>query len=350
MSVTDQATVSPEWGEAFTAICDTHRGRLVRWLTAIFGPHDAEDIAQEALARLYTRPGLLDERADAWPWLSVVARNVGRDIARHNAFATAVDSDYLADLPGESRVWDQVSARDDAERLAHALRRLNPQDRALIRLRDMQGHSVADIAAQIGANENTVRQQLFRARRKLASTYVALGGDRRAGLVALLDLRFREFIRKYVPAPVADLISAASATVLAALPTAAVAAGASAIAVTLAAHGPHQPAALPAPALTLAEPGHGIGTRRPAAAPAAPRRPAAHRPARRPIVDEEHDYGPAHVAVVVTRSPLGHDGGTTDWGGIWVDAPVLGRTGFWWEGHKDEGYGALCHTDVVHCE
>jgi RNA polymerase sigma-70 factor, ECF subfamily len=327
-----------DWPAAFSQICDTHRGRLVRWLTAIFGPHDAEDIAQEALARLYLRPGLIDDRSDAWPWLSVVARNVGRDLARHNAFTTTVDATYLSDLPGDTRVWDQVSARDDAERLAAALRCLNPQDRALIRRRDIQDQPIADIAADVGASENTVRQQLFRARRKLASTYVALGGDRSLGLVALVRLRCREFVRKYVPAPVADAIGAASATLIAAIPAAAVAVGATAIVTTYAARTPHDAARRVATvARDERDPGHGLLR----AAGAAATGHGASRPphARKPVVDEHQVAGPLHVDVTVYRNPLAPGPDPTDEGGIWVADPVTGgETGVWWHGYgHDEG-------------
>lgn len=158
----------------------------MRWLTTIFGPRDAEDIAQEAFARLYARPGLLD--GDPWPWLAVVARNVGRDLARHNAFTTPVDSGTLDLLPGDHGVPDAVLRRDDAARVVAALRHLCPRDRALLCLRDVDGVSVGDIAAQLGINDNAVRQQLHRARRRLATAYVGLArrhrrrpGDRPPG-------------------------------------------------------------------------------------------------------------------------------------------------------------------------
>lgn len=187
----------PEWDAEFSAICDSHRARLVRWLTSIFGAGDAEDIAQEALVRLYVRPGMLHEDADAWPWLAVVARNVGRDMARHNAYSTTVDADLLNQVPDDAGVHDAVVARDDAERLTLALRSISPRDRALLHLRDVEGVGVAEIADRLGLNDNAARQQIFRARRRLANAYLALGGDRRTGIVALLGLKVRELLRRH---------------------------------------------------------------------------------------------------------------------------------------------------------
>jgi RNA polymerase sigma-70 factor (ECF subfamily) len=213
---------TPPWGAEFAAICDRHRDRLVRWLTAIFGARDAEDIAQEALVRLYERPGMLDDDADAWPWLAVVARNVGRDMARHNAYSLAVDAETLDRLPDSARVHEQVVARDDAERLRLALRAITPRDRALITLRDVHGVSVGDIAERLGMNDNAVRQQLFRARKRLASAYTDLGGDRQAGLLAGLGVRWREFVRRHghafdALAPTASQMLAAAGPAVAAI-------------------------------------------------------------------------------------------------------------------------------------
>ncbi|HEV2891106.1 MAG TPA: sigma-70 family RNA polymerase sigma factor [Frankiaceae bacterium] len=192
-----ETDVPAEWRDTFAEICDRHRGRLIRWLTAIFGPRDAEDIAHEALYRLYTRPGQVDNVDDAWPWLSVVARNVGRDLARHNAWSTSVDAAALSHVPDDVVVPDEVVARDEGARLAEALRSLTPRERHVIRLRDFERLPVADIAELLGLTENAVRQQLFRARRRLAGVYVDLGGDSRFGsLVAAIGLRLREAARR----------------------------------------------------------------------------------------------------------------------------------------------------------
>lgn len=204
-----------EWAEAFAQICDRHRGRLIRWLTAIFGARDAEDIAQEALTRLYVRPELLDPDADAWPWLSVVARNVGRDLLRHNAQSTTVEHGVLDGMPGGDSVCDQVVARDDSARLSAALRSLSPRERQVIRLRDFDGVSIAVIADLTDSNENAVRQLLFRARRRLGSVYLDLGGERRLGLAALLGLKIRETYRRHTAA--VDALMGSSATVFGAV-------------------------------------------------------------------------------------------------------------------------------------
>ncbi len=344
----DEPAPPPDWGEAFAAICHTHRGRLVRWLTAIFGPRDAEDIAQEALTRLYARPGLLGDEADAWPWLSVVARNVGRDLARHNAFATAVDAHDLADLPDETRVWDQVSARDDADRLVRALTRLTSQDRALVRLRDVQGLSISAIAELTGGNENATRQQLFRARRKLQNAYVALGGDRPLGTVALLGLRVREFVRRH--APVFDMLSGSAASVLAAaLPAVA---GATMAGMLLAIAQPGSPAAGAAGTLAASadrETPHGVTATARRASPELARTTARRAPA--PSVFTTHRHAdPVDVSVNVYDKPFSGEAGTHSDAGIWIKDPLGGTIYVEYEEWQDTpGHGPVCNAGVVQC-
>lgn len=311
----------PGWAEEFAAICDSNRGRLVRWLTAIFGPRDAEDIAQEALARLYVRPGLLDEDADPWPWLSVVARNVGRDMMRHAAYSTTVESGTLDQLPDGEHVHDQVVARDDAERLRVAIASLSPRDRALIRLRDVQGVPVGEIAALLRMNDNAVRQQLFRARKRLANAYLDLGGDRQLGLLGTLGLRCREAMRRYGRALDAAAPSATSMLSAATPAIAAILGGALFLTTT--------PAAGPAHA---ASPGGDDARPRTAAAAAGTSDVAAAHPpvaslaspSPSPFVHYEERVGDASVSAW-SRDPLSSDPGRAHAIEVYVsNVPVVG--------------------------
>lgn len=348
MSVTesDRSPLDAEWEAAFAEICDRHRGRLIRWLSSIFGPRDAEDIAQEALVRLFLRPGLLDPAGDAWPWLAVVARNVGRDMAKRNALSSAVDHLTLAELPDERAVWDQVLARDDAERLVHALRALKPRDRALIRLRDVQDVPMNEVAARLGVSENAARQQLFRARRRLADAYTKLGGDRALGLLPALGVRAREAFRRYGHA-LEPLFLSSPAALGALLPCLVCAAGV--LGGVLFPTGPRTGelalAGRGRGAALERDLGHGTGGRtlpfgaglaRPGAAKPAPPPPPGD-----PIVDVHRNVGPASVDGTVHQTGLDPHEGPTDENGVWVDLPILGRTGTGGEAHST-GRGPVC--------
>lgn len=371
----------PDWPDAFAEICDRHRGRLVRWLTSLFGARDAEDIAQETLARLYVRPDLLDPEADAWPWLSVVARNVGRDVARRNAMSSAVAHDELETLPGDAVVFDQVAARADADLLASALRRLGARDRALIRLRDVEGASVADIAATMQTNENAIRQQLYRARRRLADAYLSLGGDRPLGLVATIGLRLRELLFRSsgaahplaTAAPALGAVLPSIALVTGGLLAGSLSGGADADADAGTGTGAARtaaPATTPVASSSAAADGagHGMalaaydaasrraGTSRGGAA--GPAGPAGSRvddvrrgTPRVPIASTKHGGGPAEADIVLERGPLNPEEGRGSSNSIWVTLPVVGTVGT--EGYSENGertYGPVCREVVSVCD
>ena len=335
-----------EWRETFADICDRHRTRLVRWLSSIFGARDAEDIAQETLTRLCERPDLLETGRDPWPWLAVVSRNVGRDLARRNARSLAVDATTLAEVADPVVVADQVVARDEGARLAAALRGLSTRERAVIKMRDFQGMPMADIAEMLGSSENAVRQQLFRARRRLADSYLDLGGDRRPSLVALLGLRVRELARRLNPFA-NHVDGATTAAALLALPAvaAAVAGGLVAIVPGLGGDGHPRTATPPAAyAAPLATPPGVVPVASPGVSLADPRGPAGPPPKPRPTVTK--DIGPAHLHAEPEDPFDSHTHETHQ--EIGIDTP-FGRWHVYDHGYPGHAPNLVCRTLPQEC-
>ena len=58
----------------------------------------------------------------------------------------------------------QLAQRDLVVKL---LGKLSPEDRSLLLLKEVEGHSVEELAQMTGMNENTIKVKLFRARQKL---------------------------------------------------------------------------------------------------------------------------------------------------------------------------------------
>ena len=165
----------PRWDEEeFEVLYAEHFARLVRWVRTIFGSDHADDIAQEALLRLYLRPTLLDPGADPWPWLTVVARNVGRDLARNAAYRVPTDPHDLNRLPAPEDSKDPVERGHDLHTMREALTLMPPAERHLLQLRDIEERSAIDIAELLGLTPNTLRQRVFRARQRLATTFAEL--------------------------------------------------------------------------------------------------------------------------------------------------------------------------------
>jgi len=51
--------------------------------------------------------------------------------------------------------------------LMKLLSKVSEEDRMLLVLKEVEGHSVEELAEQTGMNENTIKVKLFRARQKL---------------------------------------------------------------------------------------------------------------------------------------------------------------------------------------
>ena len=140
---------------------------------------DAEDVVQEAFARLVAEPPAAPA-AELGPWLARVATNLGIDALRRRKRRAYVgpwlpspletpEADALEALPSGSP--DPEARYGLAESATYAflvaLEALGPRQRAVLLLRDVLGHSARETAELIGASEGGVRVLHLRARRAL---------------------------------------------------------------------------------------------------------------------------------------------------------------------------------------
>jgi RNA polymerase sigma-70 factor (ECF subfamily) len=78
----------------------------------------------------------------------------------------------------------QVSADTDLARrdfVFKLLAKVSEEERMLLMMKEVEGYSVEELAAQTGMNENTIKVKLFRARQKLVRAAQRL--DRAPGLI-----------------------------------------------------------------------------------------------------------------------------------------------------------------------
>ena len=141
---------------------------------------DADDIVQDAFARLVARPD--DEPiGDLGAWLRRVATNLGIDALRRRRHR-GYRGPWLpspVETSDDGRLDTYASVAPDPERrygLAEsvsfafllALEALGPRQRAVLLLRDVLGCSARETAELIGASEGNVRVLHLRARKALA--------------------------------------------------------------------------------------------------------------------------------------------------------------------------------------
>jgi len=136
---------------------------------------DAEDLLQDVLLKLYPRSGEVARIEQLRPWLAKVLYRQYVDFARRRARSP------LADPAEEGSDEDEAapaSPEDDGpearaergewrERLLAALEQLNPEQRAVLTMHDVEGYSLEELEALLEAPVGTLKSRLHRARRRL---------------------------------------------------------------------------------------------------------------------------------------------------------------------------------------
>lgn len=127
---------------------------------------DAEDVAQESIAKAYRSFRQLRDRARFRSWLVRTAWRMALDWRRGDRRRTA--REQVVSVPESSTTEDVAAERERAGHLWAAIDSLPDKLRLVIVLSGIEGQQVREIAALLRIPEGTVRSRLFLARRKLA--------------------------------------------------------------------------------------------------------------------------------------------------------------------------------------
>lgn len=139
---------------------------------------EARDLAQEIFIRIYRKLGTFRGHGTFLPWMLRLARNVCIDHLRR-AKARPPESDLPidegAELPETGPTPEQAWAAGSRKRLVYrALQRLNPQNREMIVLKDIEGLKLEEIASLLKLPVGTVKSRSNRARIELARAVLDL--------------------------------------------------------------------------------------------------------------------------------------------------------------------------------
>jgi RNA polymerase sigma factor (sigma-70 family) len=134
-------------------------------------PEEAQDIVQEAFIRLWNRREKLDEYRSVEALAVVTTRNLCLDKLKARKFPVERLEELRSD-PAEPATGNSGELADLAEKIREIIRTLPEQMKTVMQLRDIEGYDFEEIADILEMNENAVRVNLSRARKKVREILV----------------------------------------------------------------------------------------------------------------------------------------------------------------------------------
>ena len=177
---------------AFEALVQRYDRDVLRLaLNILHSPEDARDVYQEAFLKVYRNLHRFRLDSSFYTWLYRIVTNVCLDQLRRRQARPEDQAPESNSGNHEEGITDfferqrehrptldperQLFGKEIQARIASAMQRLSPRERIVFELKHYQGLKLRAIGDALGTTEETVKNSLFRATRKLRSQ---LGGLR----------------------------------------------------------------------------------------------------------------------------------------------------------------------------
>jgi RNA polymerase sigma-70 factor (ECF subfamily) len=160
---------------AFGVLVRRHQDRLYNTVYRLVdNADDALDVVQDAFLNAYQSLGSFHGDAAFFTWLYRIAVNTAISLKRKQRVMVRIDGgrdgeggiDPL-DPSDLSRPGHALEQAEQEQRIQQALARLSPEHRAVLVMKDMEGHKYEAIAEVLDVPIGTVRSRLHRARLEL---------------------------------------------------------------------------------------------------------------------------------------------------------------------------------------
>jgi len=157
----------------FENLIQPHLNRLYRLAWRFTGnKHDAEDLVQDLLLKLYPRVEELEKLDKPGPWLARVLYRQYVDSYRSQQrspihYTEDEASLYESQQDPSPSPTQQVQTIQAVNQIQATLDQLNEEQRMVVVLHDVEGYSLQEIGDIQGVSIGTIKSRLHRARNKL---------------------------------------------------------------------------------------------------------------------------------------------------------------------------------------
>ncbi len=142
------------------------RGDLLRQARHLLGSEeDAEDSVQETLVKLWMLRDRIQDVSKMRNMATVVCRNVSLNMLRDARHSVPIETAEAVTMQGNPQV--QIEERESRQKWKRSIEALTDKQRAILRMRNVEKMSYADIAKITGTSESSVRGMLSKARHAL---------------------------------------------------------------------------------------------------------------------------------------------------------------------------------------
>jgi RNA polymerase sigma-70 factor (ECF subfamily) len=174
--------------EAFDALVRRYDQSVLRLALHMLGSEqDAQDVHQEAFIKAYRHLGNFRFECSFYTWLYRIVTNLCLDQlrrrkSRREDSATVLDAsgdemDLMANITDDRAMANPARELDRkvmSEKIAQALDKLTPRERTVFELKHYQGLKLRTIGEMLSTTEETAKNTLFRATRKLRANLAEL--------------------------------------------------------------------------------------------------------------------------------------------------------------------------------
>lgn len=160
---------------AFGELVRRYQDRLFNTvLRLVDNPDDAQDVVQDAFLSAYLSLDTFKGDAQFFTWLYRIAMNAAISQKRKRRVMVGIETGANGEMmhePIDESVFSQpgeaIEKQEDERQLQEALRKLSPDHRAVLVLKDIEGQKYEVIAEIMEIPIGTVRSRLHRARLEL---------------------------------------------------------------------------------------------------------------------------------------------------------------------------------------